>query len=204
MMDKTCSRGMRLATRALAALSLALLCAAGSRAVAQDSSPEKKQNIRRLLELTRAAELGAQVIEPTIAQLRTNLERLPPEERARLTPEMAQRIIGVFEEELRKEFAPEKMIEAISPIYEKYLSDEDVKGLIVFYESPLGRKVTDVLPHITREALEVGAGIGRQVGERIVEKLRAEGMLPALRGPEPEPKAQPRSSSGTRRGRRRN
>jgi hypothetical protein len=203
MMRKTYSRGMTLAARALAAVALALLCGVGSRAVAQDSGTERKQNIRRLLELTKAAELGDQVIGQSIAQIKTNLDQLPPEARGQISPEMTQRIMSVFEEELRKEFTSEKMIEAISPIYEKYLTDEDVKGLIVFYESPLGQKVTNVLPQITREAYAIGAGLGRQAGMRALAKLRDEGALPTPGKPVVEPKAQPQNNTGTRRGRRR-
>lgn len=194
-MNKPYTRKTTMLTRGLAALAFALLCGPGSHAVAQDSSAERKQNIRRLLELTRAVDVGTQVLGESMAQLKTTLDQLPPQTRGQISPEKRQRILSVFEEELRKEFAPEKMVATISAIYEKYLSDEDVKGLIVFYETPLGQKVTKVLPQITREAYAVGAAIGEKAALRAVEKLQAEGTLPAASGPTLEPKPQPQGNN---------
>ena len=34
------------------------------------------------------------------------------------------------------------------PIYDKHWTDEDVKGLILFYETPLGQKMITVLPQV--------------------------------------------------------
>ena len=189
-MRKIDSHAMTLAARAVAVVALALLCGLGSRAAAQGQGPERRQNIRRLLELTKAVDVGTQVIGESMSQIKKNLDQLP-QSAGQISPETKQRILSVFEEELRKEFTPEKMIEAIGAIYEKYLTDEDIKGLIVFYETPLGQKVTNVLPQITREAYDVGAAIGEKAALRAVEKLRADGTLPAASGPPPEPKPQP-------------
>lgn len=195
MMRKTDSRASALAARALASIALALLCGLASRAAAQDSSPERRQNLRRLMEVTKATDLGTQVIGESIAQIKTNLERLPPEVRSKISPEMMQRMLSVFEEELRREFTAEKMVEFISSIYEKHLTDEDIKGLIVFYETPLGRKMTDVLPQIMREAYEVGVRLGEKAAARAIQKLQAEGTLPGATVPPPPPKPQPQGNT---------
>jgi hypothetical protein len=103
---------------------------------------------------------------------------------------------------MRKEFTAERVISSITPIYEKYLSDDDVKALIVFYESPLGQKVITVLPQIMREAFEDGAARGHDAALRAIERLRAEGLLPSPA--QSEPAAKPQSRGRVRSGRRNN
>jgi hypothetical protein len=74
----------------------------------------------------------------------------------------------------------------------------------VAQDSSAEKEMTDVLPQITREALDVGVGIGRQVGTRVIETLLAEGTLPAAGAPPPPPKPQPQNNTGGRPERRRN
>ncbi len=183
-------------------LAFALFCVLASPAAAQDSSPERRQNIRRLLEITKAVELSNQAGEQAIAQLKTSLAQLPASAGGQLSPEVMDKITSVFEEEMRKEFTAERVISSITPIYEKYLSDDDVKALIVFYESPIGQKVINVLPQIMREAFEDGANRGQGAALRALERLRTEGLLPSPA--QSEPAAKPQSRGKARRGRRKN
>ncbi len=203
MIKKTASPATTSKAVALALFAFALFCGLGSSAAAQDSSTERQKNIRRLLEITKAVELSNQAGEQAIAQLKGSLAQLPASTGGQLSTELLDRITSVFEEEIRKEFAAEKVISSIIPIYEKYLSDDDVKALIVFYESPLGQKVINVLPQIMREAFENGAIRGQDAALRAIERLRTEGLLPSPTQAE-QPAAKPPTKSRTRRGRRTN
>ena len=56
--------------------------------------------------------------------------------------------------------------------YDEHYSDEEIKDLIKFYESPLGQKVVTVLPKLTAELQQDGGNLGRQVGrESMIEVL---------------------------------
>jgi hypothetical protein len=152
-------------------------------------SEEKRRDIMRLLELTKAADLGTQILEQISAELRTSFAMLPSEQR--------DKIFKIYEEEIRKEFNKEKLTEAVIPIYDKHVSGEDIKALIAFYETPLGQRFVEALPAITREAYEDGARRGRQVGMRAMTRILAEGLLtppsPTLElPPKPKPKTQSR------------
>ena len=59
-------------------------------------------------------------------------------------------------------------------IYDQYLSAEDVKGIIKFYESPVGKKLTNVLPQMTRESIEAGEQYGIEAEKRALRKLKAQ------------------------------
>lgn len=179
----------------LTLLLLAALCAtAGAQTPAAQTqgaqtqttiSEEKRRDIIRLLEITKAADLGTQIIQQMTGSLRESFAMMPAETR--------DKIFKTFEEEMSKEFSSEKMIEMVVPIYDKHLSAEDVKGLIAFYESPLGQRTINSLPAIAREAYEDGARRGREAGLRVMSRLASEGLMAAPEPPpQPKPKPKPR------------
>jgi hypothetical protein len=180
---------------ALTLLLVAALCAAAgaqTRDAQTQSAPtqgiineEKRRDIIRLLEVTKAADLGTQIIQQMTGSLRESFAMMPAETR--------DKIFKTFEEEMSKEFGKEKMIEMVVPIYDKYLSAEDVKGLIAFYESPLGQRTIEALPAISREAYEDGARRGREAGLRVMSRLASEGLLnpPSVLPTPTKPKSKP-------------
>ncbi len=56
-------------------------------------------------------------------------------------------------------------------IYRKYFNLEDVKGLIVLYQSDLGRKTLKILPQIMQETMSAGGEIGKLVAEQVYEQM---------------------------------
>ncbi len=150
-----------------AMLALALLCAGPAMAQQTQRKAQvqaqggdeaaKRQDIRRLLELTGSAQLGQQII----GQMMATFKRTNPN-----VPES-------FWNQTAKEFDSKTMIDLIVPIYDKHLTHEDVKGLIAFYESPLGRKMVSVLPAITQESMQAGQQWGMEVAQRVQQKLEA-------------------------------
>lgn len=143
-------------TSILAVLALALLCAGP--AVAQAPAGEaaaKRQDIRKLLEVTGAAQIGQQIAAQMLPMFKQSNPQVPQK----------------FWDEVMKEFDTKSMIELIIPIYDKHLTHDDVRGLIAFYQSPLGRKVTGVMPQITQESMQAGQQWGMQIAQRIQKRL---------------------------------
>jgi uncharacterized protein len=127
----------------------------------QPNTPQeqKQAHIRKLLELTGSGKLGIQVMKQMIDSLRTSMPKVPQK----------------FWDDFMKEAKPEQLVELIVPIYDKYLTDEDVQSLIQFYQSPVGKKVIQVLPQITQESMQAGQQWGAEIGQKVAEKLKAEG-----------------------------
>lgn len=158
---------------AAAALCLLVLGAQGVRAQAADS--EKTKDIRRLLEVTHAIETGLAGVREGIVTAR------------KATPEMPERFWQELEKEAEKEFRSESFISELATVYDRNLSGEDVKALIVFYETPIGQKAVKILPQVLREASVIGGRRGEQMGLRVAERLRAEGVAPFADSPQSDP-----------------
>ena len=95
-----------------------------------DISLEKQGLILRLFQLNGTRE-----------SLQKNLDGFM----AQLPPDKAQ--------ELRKIFDLDDIIGQLMPIYAKYYTEEDLKGLIAFYESPTGQKMIQVTPDVIKETI---------------------------------------------------
>lgn len=159
-------------------LIVALVAAAGLFNVSRGQTtvePAKAENIRRLLEITGSHNLSQKMMEQMMGLLKSGMPGDMPEA-------VRDKIFKIYEEEMQKAFTVEKVNAAIIPIYDKYLTGDELIALIAFYETPLGKKVVGVLPQIFNEASVVGEQLGRGVQERAVARIQTE-VLPTLETP---------------------
>ncbi|EQD35936.1 conserved hypothetical protein, secreted [mine drainage metagenome] len=73
--------------------------------------------------------------------------------------------------------AVQKMIDLIVPIYRRNFTEQDVKGLLAFYRTPLGQKMLRMQPVIMRESMQAGEQFGREQVEQRIGQLKTEGKL---------------------------
>lgn len=132
--------------------------AAAARANRQPKiDPAKEADIRRLLDVMGSRAAATQLMgdmEKSIRPLLTN--SLPP-------GDYRDRLIDLFFKKFQTKLDPEVMVDLAIPVYDKYLTDADIKSMIEFYSTPVGKKVVQVLPQLMSESGEKG----RQWGERI-------------------------------------
>jgi hypothetical protein len=160
--------------RLAATLFLLLLCFAPA-SIAQNTPTETKEaNIRKLLTLTAAKGLFNRAMESQISAAKTNGTRIPPK----------------FWDEVLKEVDPDNFIELLLPIYDKHFSNDEIEGLIAFYETPLGKKLISKLPQIMTETTAAGDKYGQQIANKVIKRMQAEGTFPSA-APAGDGKPQP-------------
>ncbi|MGH9824438.1 MAG: DUF2059 domain-containing protein [Blastocatellia bacterium] len=146
----------------------------GATAFAQESKggipagPDEKTlaAARHLLELTGVSKLGQQ-IWPTMFDA---LKRSQP-----AIPESAW---DEIDNEFRAFFSSNEFLDPIAGVYARHFSEDELKQLTAFYETPLGKKMVSSLPDITRECMSIGGSIGRDVMQRAMERLKQKGYKP--------------------------
>ena len=136
--------------------------ASAQETAAPKADSEKGNDIRRLLEVTGSSRLGAQVIDQLFGSFRQNRADVPES----------------FWDELRREMNVNELTELVVPIYDRHLTHDDVKQLIAFYDSPVGRKLLSVQPQILAESMQIGQEWGRAAAERVVKRLSEKGYGP--------------------------
>ncbi len=122
--------------------------------------PAKEASIRQLIDLTGGTTLVSQIMDGMQKNMRPMMEKaLPP-------GDYRDKLIDLFFEKFRSKADPRVLVELSVRIYDKYLSQEEIKGLIQFYSTPLGQKTLSVLPKLTvemqGESMKWGEGLGRQ------------------------------------------
>ncbi len=81
-------------------------------------------------------------------------------------------------EEFEKEFSKtsiDDLTEMLVPVYQKYMTVDDLKGLIEFYETPLGKKYASNSPMIMQESMQIGQQWGMKLGQEFAEKMKEKG-----------------------------
>jgi uncharacterized protein len=77
---------------------------------------------------------------------------------------------GLEEEFLKSSI--DDLVDLLVPVYYKYLTQEDLEGLIGFYESPIGKKYASCTPLITQESMQVGQQWGAKIGQEFSKKIQ--------------------------------
>lgn len=80
--------------------------------------------------------------------------------------------------ELESEFLKtslEDLTVMLVPIYQKYLSQDDLEKVIKFYETPVGKKFAKSSPLIMQESMQAGQQWGIKIGQAFMQKMQEKG-----------------------------
>jgi uncharacterized protein len=164
--------------RTIAILVVCGVLGAAAGPAAQQPDPAVMKDIHRLLDLTGALKVGQQIASMASAQMIEGLRQ-----RGNAIPARAAEIVNqLLDEEFKTAFVPGgDLADGIARVYAKHFTPEEIRGLIAFYETPLGRKVTGTLPAITQDSMQAGMAWAQKampaVQKRIEQRLRAEGVI---------------------------
>jgi hypothetical protein len=67
------------------------------------------------------------------------------------------------------------LADMLTPVYIQYMNLEDLKELIKFYQTPVGKKFAKSTPMIMQESMQIGQQWGMKLGEDITKKLQEKG-----------------------------
>ena len=119
----------------------------------------KRAEIRRLIELTGAANVSADALRQIIAPLKAGYPQVPQQ----------------FWDTFAKEVRSDELIDLVIPIYDKYYTRDEIHDLTLFYQSPVGQKTIKVLPKLSAEAIDAGQEWGKMIADRAMRKLKDKG-----------------------------
>lgn len=159
--------------------------------------PAKEAAIRHVMDLMGTSKLGDQITSATTTQVRTFTSRSIP-------PDRQSEFMDKFSQKFKLLVPPERINSAAIAIYANHFSMEDLQGIAQFYESPVGQRVTKVLPQVYQQSEAAGMQIVRKEAMEILRgmaddypelkaKLPPDNSKPAS-APAPAPSAAPNPS----------
>jgi hypothetical protein len=129
-----------------------------------EAAGEKQAIIRRILEVTNAAELMLVAMETALPAQRASTPGVP----------------AVFGERFAARARAERhtLVDSIVPVDDKAFTTEELKQLLQFYESPIGKRFVAVSPELARESMLAGQRWGMVLGQEVGAQLQREGVIP--------------------------
>ena len=130
--------------------------------------PAKEADIRQLLNVMGAGAVGVQAMDNMEKNIRPLMANsLPP-------GEYRDKLVDLFFIKFHSKRNPKMLTDIAVPVYAKYYSDDEIKGLIKFYSTPLGQKLVTVLPSLTSELYKAGGDLGEDLGRQSMLEVLAE------------------------------
>jgi hypothetical protein len=145
-----------------------VVAAAHAGKVQAASAADKQADIRRLLALTGAGSVATQAMDEMEKSIRPLMtDSLPP-------GEYRDKLVELFFQKFHEKRDPSKLVDLMVPIYDKYYTADEIKGLINLYQTPLGKKMTTVLPKIVAESQAAGGDWGKELGRECMMEVLEE------------------------------
>jgi len=130
--------------------------------------PVKAADIQRLMDVTGMKSLMTETMTSMETNVRPTLVHSLPAGPYR------DKLVDLFFERFRTKLNIQQFIDLAAVAYDKYLSDDDIKALIDFYQTPIGKKSLTILPKLTVELQTEGMQLGQQAGRDSMTEVLAE------------------------------
>ena len=135
-------------------------------------------------------------VDKTLDGLRAQMTRMIEAQTAsvEMTPEIRERMQGLRErllDVLFEELSWERLRDGYVDLYAETFSEEELRGLLAFYRTPLGRSFLEKMPRLVTRSMELGQSRAQKAYPRIQEIIRE--FLEGVHGPPGE--AEPATST---------
>ncbi len=136
-------------------------------AAQEQISPEHLALARAVIDFTGAGTSFNGVIPQILSDARALLLRNQPALQSDLDS-----VIPVLEQQFEKR--REDLLNDIARTYAEAFSEEELKEIAAFYQSPIGRKLTDTTPKVLETSFLKARDWGQQVSSEVMDSLREE------------------------------
>jgi uncharacterized protein len=114
----------------------------------------KHDDIRKMLEVTGGTKIAFPIIDQLISTFKKNKPQIPER----------------FWQEFRAGINQNELIELCIPSYDKRFTHDEIKQLLAFYTTPIGKKLLAIQPEIVQECMKAGQIWGQQLAMQILKK----------------------------------
>src|SRR5712664_5003524 len=128
--------------------------------------PAKETDIRSLMELVGARDLVQDGAHTAIEQSREKLIATLPNN------DKGQAFVSAFAASYQKKFDLNQVTNQLVGIYDKHFTEDEIKGLLQFYGSPLGQKVAAEMPKIGREIQAATRAASNKAAKEALAELK--------------------------------
>ena len=133
---------------------------------ARSIDPAKEADIRSLMELVGARDAMEDFAAHGADQLRDNLLATVP------ANDRGQQFVNAFIADYKTKFNPDDATAQLVAIYDQHFTQDEIKGLLQFYGSPLGQKFAAEMPKINSEMQGANRAFSTRIAKGVMQDLR--------------------------------
>lgn len=130
--------------------------------------PQKESDIRSLLELIGARDMIQDAATSSTEQYRQRLISVAAND------DKAQDAVNSYLAVFQKKYDADALSDQLVVIYDKHYTDDEIKGLLQFFGSPLGQKVAAESPKISKEMQLAIRNSSAQAAREAWQEIHAE------------------------------
>ena len=133
----------------------------GASPPAKKVDPEKEKLIRQVMARTKEAEQAQERILQAIAGTKALMPRVPEK----------------YWERYRELISIDELRNRLVIVYDKHYSSEELNEMLKFYDSPLGKKMSDEAIPILRDSMDVAQELAKRAAQSVASDFQAEQLL---------------------------
>lgn len=130
--------------------------------------PQKDSDIRSLLELIGARDAIQDAATNATEQYRQRLTSVAAND------DKAQDAINSYLSVFQNKYDADTIVDQLVVIYDKHYNDDEIKGMLQFFGSPLGQKVATEMPKINKETQLAVRNFSGQAAREAWQEFRAD------------------------------
>jgi uncharacterized protein len=132
------------------------------------TDPQKEADIRALLELVGARDAIQDAANNSTEQYRQKLLTVSAND------DKAQDAVNSYLAVFQKKFDADAVADQLVGIYDQHFTDNEIKGLLQFYGSPLGQKAAAEMPKIGKEIQLANRSVANQAAREAWQEFHAQ------------------------------
>lgn len=132
---------------------------------AHSIDPVKEADIRSLMELVGARDAMQDFATHGADQLRENLLASVP------SNDRGQQFVNAFIDDYKAKFNADEATAQLVTIYDQHFTQDEIKGLLQFYGSPLGQKFAAEMPKINGEMQASNRAFSTRIAKEVLRDL---------------------------------
>ena len=147
---------------------------ASSFSAADTSSSQKKENIRKLIKISGNAD---SILQLATIPYDSFIQRLGPDLSKKTVKKLRQELHAEIERNIQD---PGGLMDYIISIYNSHFTHQEIRDWLLFYESPLGKKINSTMPSVMEDSKLPYQQWSRKIQpvmyEWLKERLKKEGI----------------------------
>jgi hypothetical protein len=145
-----------------------ITCVLISPAASDNPAPAKRADIEKLMRITGPPDVTKQISNFFIRQMSKAIKASRPDLPAKTYRILSEEINKVIEEQMTTKGG---FLDMVIPIYAKHFSHKDIRGLLKFYQTDLGKKTIKIWPLILQESMTLAQNWSKSLGPLIKKNI---------------------------------